>query len=82
MDEIETEFINLDLIKIYHQFIDPLPAKYEEFKTSINQVFPLIFDTKHICFSTKKKLSLSQPHLEGVLASSNLSQLYSVLGRV
>ena len=69
-------------MKIYHQFWDPLPGRYEEFKKRLHLAFPLIFDTKHICFNTKKKMSYHDTKLEGALSSSNLNDLYVVLGKI
>ena len=70
----------LDLIKIYNQFLHPIPEKYEEFKRDLNKLFPVIFDTKNICFKTQKKISKIHPELEHVFASSNLNELHQVLG--
>ena len=70
----------LDLIKIYHQFFKKLPKYYKEFKKEIHKVFPVIFDTKNICFNTQKKISKIHPHLEHIFASSNLNDLHELLG--
>ena len=70
----------LDLIKIYHQFFSLLPLQYKEFKTHIHELFPVIFDTKNICFKTKKEISKVHPELEHVFASSNLNELHHLLG--
>ena len=69
----------LDLIKIYHQFFGPLPKKYNEFKDEIHKMFPVIYDTKNICFNTQKKISKIHPHLEHIFTSSNLNDLHKLL---
>jgi len=69
----------LDLLKIYNQFCNPLPPTYREFKREINKLFPVIFDTKHICHNIKKKISRIHPELESVFSSSNLNLLHKVL---
>ena len=38
----------LDLMHIIHQFVAPLPSNYEDFKFIAKELFPLVFDTKHI----------------------------------
>jgi hypothetical protein len=38
----------LDLLHIYHSFIRPLPPKFEDFRSEMHQLFPVIFDTKHL----------------------------------
>ena len=57
----------LDLIKIFHQFCEPLPAKYGDFKTKLHELFPIIFDTKHICFNIRKKMTSHYPNLEVIV---------------
>ena len=69
----------LDLIKIYKQFIGPVPGTYKQFKEEIHSLFPCIFDTKHICYSVKKRISKVHPDLEHVFSSSNLNLLHEVL---
>ena len=44
----------LDLAFIYEKFIQPLPSSWEEFKASIHQLFPLVIDTKRLCYSLRK----------------------------
>ena len=70
----------IDLIKIFHQFCEPLPAKYRDFKTKLHQLFPIIFDTKHICFNIRKKMTSHNPSLERIVTSSNLNDLFSAMG--
>ena len=59
-----------DLALIYQSFCQPLPGSYtpreppipvfsiaetyEEFKAEIHQIFPVIIDTKHLCFAVQK----------------------------
>ena len=70
----------LDLLKMFRQFERDLPPSYEEFKRELHRLFPRIFDTKHICYELKKRLSKGTPHLEKILASSNLNLLHQLLG--
>lgn len=37
-----------DLLIFFHQFLDPLPTRYESFKHSVHQMFPIVYDTKFI----------------------------------
>ena len=77
----------LDLLKMFRQFEHSLPHKYGDFKQEIHRLFPLIFDTKHICYDMKKQINKLQGNarcavpreLEKLLSSSNLSQLHRVL---
>ena len=69
----------LDLLKIYKQFHSPLPSQYTEFKREINKLFPIIFDTKHICYNMKRKIGRIHPELESIFSSSNLNLLHKVL---
>lgn len=69
----------LDLLKIYKQFYSPLPSTYKEFKSEINKLFPVIFDTKHICYNLRKKIKRIHPELESIFNSSNLNLLHRVL---
>ncbi|KOB72201.1 Poly(A)-specific ribonuclease PARN-like domain-containing protein 1 [Operophtera brumata] len=52
--------IFLDVILLHNQFIGPLPENYREFKRNINEMFPRIYDTKHISHHMSKKLSLNE----------------------
>ena len=70
----------LDLIKIYHQFFNKLPKCYKKFKQEIHKVFPVVYDTKNICFNTQKKIKKIHPHLEHIFSSSNLNDLHKLLG--
>ncbi|XP_052737403.1 pre-piRNA 3'-exonuclease trimmer [Bicyclus anynana] len=61
----------LDLVLLHNQFIGPLPNKYCVFKKNINNLFPIIFDTKYISFEMAKKLSYDE-----VWKSNALQDLY------
>ncbi|KAK9763357.1 hypothetical protein K7432_010043 [Basidiobolus ranarum] len=38
----------LDLCMIYEQFFEPLPERFEDFQKKIHEVFPSLYDTKHL----------------------------------
>lgn len=44
----------MDLMFLYEKFHEPLPDTVAEFKTKVNELFPLIYDTKHISTEMKK----------------------------
>ena len=44
----------MDLMFLYEKFYEPLPDTVAEFKTKVNELFPLIYDTKHISTEMKK----------------------------
>lgn len=46
----------MDLLKIYHQFVDNLPLSYDEFKLRVHRAFPRVYDTKHITYEVRRKL--------------------------
>ena len=69
----------LDLIKLYNQFINPVPVKYQDFKSEIHKLFPSVYDTKNICYNVQKKISKVHPDLEHVFSSSNLNDLHDTL---
>jgi len=71
----------LDLLKIYHQFVQPLPPTYKEFKREIHKFFPRLFDTKHLCYNMKRRIGSVHPDLEPLFTSSNLNLLHDVLQR-
>jgi len=71
----------LDVLKIYNQFIKPLPGKFKDFKKAFNSAFPIVFDTKHICYDIKKKFADTNEDLCGAFQSSNLSELYGILSQ-
>ncbi|XP_049867483.1 pre-piRNA 3'-exonuclease trimmer-like [Pectinophora gossypiella] len=63
--------IFLDVVLMHNQFIGPLPKKYSTFKKNINEIFPIIFDTKHISHEMSKKLTFDE-----VWKSNALQDLY------
>jgi hypothetical protein len=69
----------LDLLKMFRQFEGNLPPEYEDFKRDLHKLFPLIFDTKNICYDLKKRAGRMRPELEKLLASSNLTTLHRLL---
>ncbi|XP_035827401.1 poly(A)-specific ribonuclease PNLDC1 isoform X2 [Aplysia californica] len=64
----------MDLMFMFDKFHMPLPEKYETFKLCIREVFPVIFDTKHIHLCIKKKLELL-----GVVHARSLEELHNIL---
>lgn len=50
----------LDLMFMYQQFYKPLPKKYTNFKDSLHQLFPTIYDTKFLSFELREHLSTEQ----------------------
>lgn len=64
----------LDLLLIHDKFYKPLPETCEEFKKNINKIFPCVFDTKHICNTTRQLFRES-----GLLENSSLGMLYQAL---
>ncbi|XP_072943577.1 pre-piRNA 3'-exonuclease trimmer-like isoform X2 [Epargyreus clarus] len=63
--------IFLDTVLIHNQFIGPLPKKYSDFKKNINNIFPIIFDTKYISHEMRNKLTYDE-----VWKSNSLRDLY------
>nr|XP_023021944.1 pre-piRNA 3'-exonuclease trimmer-like [Leptinotarsa decemlineata] len=47
-----------DLFLMVHSFDSPLPSSYSCFKKRMNQLFPVIFDTKHISRAIKLEVPL------------------------
>lgn len=41
----------LDLVQIFNQFVEPLTEDYSNFKSVCRDIFPTIYDTKHIAHS-------------------------------
>lgn len=41
----------LDLCQLYCKLAEPLPHEYLEFKSKLNQIFPVIYDTKYLCLT-------------------------------
>ncbi|XP_066581591.1 pre-piRNA 3'-exonuclease trimmer-like isoform X2 [Prorops nasuta] len=50
----------VDLIYMYQQFYKPLPNTYREFKKTINQLFPTIYDTKHLSYELREVLTKTE----------------------
>ena len=44
----------MDLLFVYEKFYEPLPESVYEFKRKVNQLFPVIYDTKHASFECKR----------------------------
>lgn len=44
----------MDLLFMYEKFYEPLPETIGEFKRKINELLPVIYDTKHISFECKR----------------------------
>ncbi|XP_067667980.1 pre-piRNA 3'-exonuclease trimmer-like [Haliotis asinina] len=64
----------MDLMFMYDKFFQPLPCKYQDFKNSLHQLFPIIYDTKHMAFSLRKELEDKT-----LVESTSLQRLYSSL---
>ncbi|KAG7398689.1 hypothetical protein PHYBOEH_010639 [Phytophthora boehmeriae] len=60
----------LDFVYVFHQFYKPLPDTLAEFKTQVLELFPTIFDTKHV--------TLRSP-LGEKLKSTSLSALFEYM---
>ncbi|RLN45263.1 hypothetical protein BBJ29_003976 [Phytophthora kernoviae] len=60
----------LDFVYVFHQFYKPLPGTLAEFKTQVLELFPTIFDTKHV--------TLRSP-LGDKLKSTSLSALFEYM---
>ena len=56
----------LDILKIYHHFLDPLPETYPEFKERIRGNFPAVWDTKHMAFDILRRLEKENSPLSGM----------------
>lgn len=52
--------IFLDVLLLHSQFIGPLPKKYSLFKKTVNNLWPMIYDTKYISHEMSKKLSVHE----------------------
>jgi len=46
----------MDFLHLYDKFFEPLPDSFDQFKRTLNTMFPLIYDTKHLAWSVKKVL--------------------------
>jgi len=71
----------LDLLLMFRQFEAKLPADYAAFKAELHQLFPVVFDTKHIAHELRSRVGRRWPQLERILASSNLSSLHQELAK-
>lgn len=60
----------LDFVYVFHQFCKPLPETLAEFKTQLLELFPTIYDTKHV--------TLRSP-LGEKLKSTGLSSLFEYM---
>ncbi|POM76111.1 Poly(A)-specific ribonuclease PARN-like protein [Phytophthora palmivora] len=60
----------LDFVYVFHQFYKPLPETLAEFKTQLLELFPTIYDTKHV--------TLRSP-LGEKLKSTGLSSLFEYM---
>ncbi|XP_046582765.1 pre-piRNA 3'-exonuclease trimmer-like [Haliotis rubra] len=67
----------MDLMFLYDKFFQPLPRKYQDFKNSLHQLFPIIYDTKHMAFSLRKELEDKT-----LVESTSLQSLYSSLDSI
>jgi len=66
-----------DLLFLYEKFHEPLPKTYAEFKKNINELFPLIYDTKHISLASKKL----KIEMKDMFDSTVLESLFNSLSR-
>ena len=71
----------LDLLLMFGQFERAHPADYTAFKAELHRLFPVVFDTKHICHELRSRVGRRRPGLERLLASSNLTALHQELAR-
>nr|XP_032812084.1 poly(A)-specific ribonuclease PNLDC1-like [Petromyzon marinus] len=46
----------LDLLHVFQSFIAPLPEPYGNFKRSLSELFPSVYDTKHMALASEKML--------------------------
>ncbi|KAI9921234.1 hypothetical protein PsorP6_000515 [Peronosclerospora sorghi] len=60
----------LDFVYLFHQFYKPLPETLAEFKTQLLELFPTIYDTKHV--------TLRSP-LREKMNSTSLSSLFEYM---
>ena len=50
-------FLNTRMINILNLFLNFITEKYETFKNSIHELFPLVYDTKHLSFELKNVMN-------------------------
>jgi hypothetical protein len=65
----------LDLALIYQHFFQPLPETYHRFKAQLHHLFPIVVDTKHLCFAVQRRLSQTK-----LLEFTSLIDLCEALG--
>ncbi|NXM79069.1 PNDC1 ribonuclease, partial [Serilophus lunatus] len=61
----------MDLMHLHEKFYKPLPESYEEFKSNIHNLFPVLIDTKTVTKFMQKKYMFPR--------TSTLSEVYAVL---
>lgn len=68
-----------DLLFLYDKFLDDLPATFWEFKKHMNELFPIIYDTKYIVTTYAKDFDLTK--LESIYQKilKDKYNLYSVI---
>ena len=68
----------MDLLFIYEKFYEPLPDTISQFKKKINELFPVIYDTKHVSFESKRVIWLNK-HITSLFLISFLLKLNKVV---
>lgn len=43
----------LDLMYMYEKFYESLPDDVNKFKTNLNELFPIVYDTKYISMESR-----------------------------
>ncbi|XP_014282697.1 pre-piRNA 3'-exonuclease trimmer [Halyomorpha halys] len=61
-----------DLLIMYHQFYEDLPANYFKYKENLNRLFPCIFDTKFLSYQ------LHRTTKQTLLLKNSLGSLYEL----
>jgi len=75
----------MDLILIYKQFYEDLPPSYQDFKNRIHELFPHLYDTKHISASLRRDLqtqSIKKTQDVEYLFDTSLFALYENTAKV
>lgn len=67
----------MDLMFLYEKFYEPLPDTVGEFKTKVNELFPLVYDTKHISIEMRKFTREIKDMFDGTV----LDNLFNSLNR-
>lgn len=67
----------MDLLFMYEKFVEPLPETMKEFTRNVNEMFPLIYDTKHISLESKKVMK----EMKEMFDSTILDGLFTSLNR-